>query len=72
MSILNESAYILQPSAQQAIKNACANSGTESDTVVAEFAYTNDDNPIFDIKEENGNYLFSIDTATDKIFDKTV
>ena len=66
--IRNESVFILHPSTQQAIQNACANA--DIDNVVAVYQYSNEDNHIFDIYDEDENYQFSIDTDGDIIFEK--
>lgn len=67
-TIINNTAYLLSTASQQAIRNALGELGI--DEVEAKFAYTNDDEAVFDIQDAEGNYLFSIDTSNDLIFDK--
>lgn len=67
-TIQNNTAFTLQPSSQQAVRNGMANVGV--DFVEVEYAYSNEDNPVLDLKDEDGNYLFSLDTSDDKVFDK--
>ena len=67
-TILNETAMTLSVSEQQTIRNAAASAGV--DIVQIEFAYSNDDNPVFDVNDEEGNYLFSLDTDGDIVFNK--
>lgn len=67
-NIENQTAFQLTASAKQSVINAAENCGVEN--VVAEYAYSNDDDPILDLKDEDGNYLFSIDTSNNQIFEK--
>ena len=69
LTINNNSAYTLSTSAQQAIRNGAANAGAESVTAIHSNGNT-DDAPIFDIYGQDENYLFSIDTDGDVIFEK--
>ncbi len=68
MCIQNSTAYTLSVAAQQSVRNAMANVGL--DEVVVKFAYSNDDDPVFDLHDTEGNYQFSIDTSDNTIFDK--
>lgn len=72
MNISSNFEQIVNPSTQQAIENACANIGG-IDSVMLTWANENSDNdPIYDVHNADGNeeYLFSIDTDADAIYNK--
>jgi len=58
----------MQPSTQIAIRNAAANVGVSESH--ATHVSQDCDNHIFDIYDHNKNYLFSIDTDGDVVFDR--
>ena len=58
----------MQPSTQNAVRNSASNCGVSG--VVATHVDQTGDNHIFDIYDENENYLFSIDTDGDVIFER--
>ena len=68
MCTIQNNGPAINPSAQNAIRNAAANCGVSA--VVATHVDQTDDNHIFDIYDEEENYLFSIDTDGDVIFEK--
>ena len=67
-TITNNTQYTFSPSAQQAIRNAAANVGV--DEVTTSVNPTDGNNgTLFDLYDVNENYLFSIDTDGDVIFE---
>lgn len=72
MNISSNFEQLVNPSTLQAIENACANIGG-IDSVILTWTNENSDNdPIYDAHNDDGyeEYLFSIDTAADVIYDK--
>jgi len=67
-TIKNNTQYTFSPSAQQAIKNAAANIGVDE---VVTSVHPNDGNngTLFQLFDTEDNYLFSIDTDGDVIFE---
>ncbi len=67
-TITNNTQYTFSPSAQQAIRNAAANCGV--DEVVAGI-HPNDghNGTMFQLFDTEDNYLFSVDTDGDVIFE---
>mgnify|MGYP003511280795 CR=1 FL=1 len=67
-TIKNNTQYTLSPSAQQAINNAAANCGVDE---VVTGTHPNDFNngTLFQLFDTEDNYLFSIDTDGDVIFE---
>lgn len=60
---------LVMPSTQQAIQNAAANCGANE--IRLTWANENtDEAPIYDAYDEDGNYLFSIDTDNDVTFER--
>lgn len=71
MKISNDSAYTLSQAAQQAVRNGAINAGIDANAgVIAKHIYNNDDAQIFDIYDTDENYVFSIDTDGNVIFEK--
>jgi hypothetical protein len=66
VQIFNEGPAI-QPSTQTAIRNGAANYGVSG--VVAKHVEQDGDDHVFNIFDEDGVYLFSIDTADNNPFD---
>ena len=71
VSIFNPYDYTFSPTALAAIRNSIPNGIVAVHKVIAICSNPpNDDAPIFDIYDEEENYLFSIDTDGDVIFEK--
>ncbi len=70
MKISSSFDHLVNPSTQQAIENAAVNSGAESVSLV--WANENTDfAPCYDVYDaETGEYIFSIDTDGDVVYDK--
>ena len=69
-TILSSFDQLVNPSTQKAVNNAAANYGTSSVTLVWANENT-DDAPIYDVIDtENEDYMCSIDTDGDVIFEK--
>jgi len=66
--ITRNTPYTCSPSAQQAIRNAAANCGVD---VVGAGVHPTDGNngTLFQLFDTEDNYLFSIDTENDTIFE---
>lgn len=61
--------HLVAPSTQEAIDQACVNCGAKK----ANLRWANentDDEQIYDVYDERGVYVFSIDTDGDVIFDR--
>lgn len=65
-TIYNNTEFSFSPSAQQAINNACANIGVDEATTSVRDAHVGS---MFDLWDNDSNYLFSIDTDGDIIFE---
>ena len=72
VSIFNPYDYTFSPTALAAIRNSIPNGIVAVHKAVAVYSNfrDNDAAPIFDIYDEEENYLFSIDTDGDVIFEK--
>lgn len=58
----------MQPSTQQAVRNAAANCGVTE--VTAKHVDQINDDHVFEIYDEDGNYLFSINTGNDIVYSR--
>jgi hypothetical protein len=67
-TITNNTNKTFSHSAQQAIRNAAANCGVDEVTTSVNSNDGNNDT-LFDLYDTNENYLFSIDTDGDVIFE---
>lgn len=69
MKISSTFDQIIPASTQQAIENASASAGNDE----ARISWANentDEAPIYDVYDENDNYVFSIDTDGNVIFER--
>ena len=64
MNIINNTEKTFSPDEQQAIRNAMADCGVDKVTT-AKNATDGGNYTLFDFYDDNGNYLFSIDTNAD-------
>ena len=67
MCTIQNDGPVMNPSAQQAVRNGAADCGVTA--VIAEHVEQDGDDHVFNIYDENKTYLFSIDTADNKPFD---
>jgi len=68
MRIINNSDTVLSTAAQQSIRNAVAELGL--DEVIATRTNQYEEGEIYDIYDNDDNYLFSIDSPDGVIFEK--
>jgi hypothetical protein len=69
MKILSDFDHLVHPSTQQAIERAAINFGAESVSLV----WTNENTdyaPCYDVYNEDDEYIFSIDTEDDIIYER--
>lgn len=67
-TIQNSTAYTFSPATQQAVRNAAANLGLD-EVVVGVHPNDGNNGTLFQIFDTDDNYLFSIDTDGDVIFE---
>ena len=68
-TIFNSTKYTFSPSAQQAISNAAANMGIDEVNTGINSGDGNN-GTLFDLYDNDDNYLFSIDTDGDVIWER--
>lgn len=70
MKIVNQNQHTTNVSTQEAIQNAVTNMGFAGDVVLVITNDHEDYDPIYDVYDLQQNYLFSIDTDGDVIFER--
>lgn len=70
MKIVNMHLHTTSVSTQQAIKQAVANMGFLGDVVLKITNDNSDYSPVYDVYDLQSNYLFSIDTDGDVVFER--
>ena len=69
-TIFTNPPYSFSPSSQQAIEQACVSMEIDGDVHATKNAGDGNNDTLFDLYDDDENYLFSIDTDGDVIFDR--